>query len=83
MTDTTQKLIDKFYKEHGDCCAGCDHWRWQNAVIGECAKSLIISGEGNAKMLGMESCSANLGAGQALTKRDYVCGNFIDTHEWS
>lgn len=83
MTVFKQKLIDKFYKDNGPCCAGCDNWRWQNAVIGECTKSLIISGEEIAKMLSIESCSANLGAGQALTKRDYVCGNFIDTHEWS
>jgi len=34
-TDKTSEIIDRFYVDHGPCCAGCDWWRYANSVAGE------------------------------------------------
>jgi hypothetical protein len=73
-----QKAIDQFYTENGDCCAGCDWWRWINSVLGNCTKSSPVSGDERIGMLGMESCSLKPPAGHVLTRRDHVCGDFKD-----
>ena len=74
-----QNFIDKFYKDNGPCCAGCDWWRWYNSVLGECTKSAPVSAEERHAMLNMEFCSMQLGAGHILTRRDHLCGDFIDS----
>lgn len=77
-----QDFIDRYYKNHGPCCAGCDWWRWHNAMVGDCTKNAPVCGEERHAMLGIESCSLEMGAGHILTERDHLCGDFIDTHDW-
>ena len=78
----TQKFVDSFYRQNGPCCAGCDHWQWHNSAVGDCTKSAPVSASERHSMLGMQSCSTELKAGHILTKRDHVCGDFIDTYNW-
>lgn len=83
MTDM-QEHIDRFYKEHGDCCAGCDHWRWHNSVVGDCTKTAPVSARERYSMLGAGAASVTIvnRAGHILTKREHVCGEFEDTYDW-
>ena len=82
IINTIQHLLDDFYHEHGDCCAGCDWWRWHNSLIGDCIRSAPVGGEERAFMLGMISCSLEPEAGHIMTPRDHCCGEFIDTYDW-
>jgi len=77
---TKQKYVDHFYKKNGPCCAGCDWWRYHNSSIGECTKSAPVSASERLSMIGIESLSGDIGAGHILTKRDHLCGDFVDTH---
>lgn len=83
MESIQQEFIDKFYWSTGPCCAGCDHWRSLNSLLGECRKSPPAPGVERAGSLGIESCSALIPAGHVLTKRDHKCGAFEDTFDWS
>ena len=78
MACHTQQMIDKFYKSKGSCCAGCDYWRWHNSVVGDCMKSAPVGGSERHSMLDIQSLSVELKAGHILTKRDHLCGEFID-----
>lgn len=80
-----QNIIDRYYKKNGPCCAGCDWWRWFNTIVGECHRHAPVSAKERYSMLGIKYASpANrFEAGHILTKRDHVCGDFIDTHKWS
>lgn len=80
--ELTQRIIDLFYKENGDCCAGCDYWRFHNAVIGDCIKSAIVSPKDRISITEIESASFTLNSGNIITERDQVCGEFIDTFDW-
>lgn len=80
--DQAQENADRFYWERGPCCAGCDYWRGLNSVAGECQRSRLIPGGERAAMLGIHGCSLSVGAGHALTPRDYWCGNFRDAFDW-
>lgn len=77
-----QMMIDKFYFKNGDCCAGCDHWRHDGSIVGECTLSKILPASERASLLHFKGVSMNMGAGHALTRRDYVCGNFKDDFDW-
>lgn len=68
----TQAVIDAYYKEHGNCCAGCDWWRWHNSVVGECTRSAPVSGAERNSMLDMEALSITPAAGHVMTKRDHA-----------
>ena len=74
----TQAFVDKFYKDNGPCCAGCDNWRYHNSVVGECIKSAPVSGEERYSMIGLESSSAKVEAGHIMTNREHLCGDFED-----
>lgn len=76
--DRTQAIVDAFYKAHGPCCAGCDHWRWYNALVGECIRTVPTTGIERFAMLGIESSSLTPGAGHIMTPREHVCGEFKD-----
>ena len=52
--NSTQKHIDKFYAENGACCAGCDHWRWHNSVVGDCTKTPLVGTQDRVSLVGME-----------------------------
>lgn len=52
-----QRGIDAYYRKHGPCCAGCDHWGWFNSMVGECTRSAPVSGEERMAMMGMTSLS--------------------------
>lgn len=73
------RLVVEFYKKNGPCCAGCDHWRYFSANLGECEKSNIMSMEDRLSILGITHWTGPGEAGKALTERGYHCGNFIDS----
>lgn len=81
--EKTQRYVDAYYKQHGPCCAGCDWWRFNNSVVGECTKSPPVSADEAARFIGMNSCSIKGSAGHVMTKRDHICGDFIDTYDWN
>lgn len=83
MTDTTQAVIDKFYRKNGPCCAGCDHWRWHNSHLGDCTRRAPVSEEERHGMLGIHGYTGERQAGHVLTQRSHVCGDFYDSHDWS
>ena len=78
-----QELLDRFYFDHGPCCAGCDRWHHTNALVGECTASAPVSGLERADMLGFHGVSLRVGAGHILTLRDHHCGDFRDGFDWS
>lgn len=78
-----QEVIDTFFWKTGRCCAGCDWWHHFNSVAGECTRSAPVSGTDRFAMLGLTGISANVGAGQIMTRRDHVCGEFRDSFDWS
>lgn len=81
--DYLQEWLDKFYFEHGPCCAGCDWWRGLSSQAGECTKSAPVGAEQRYAMLGMHGCSMKLDAGHVLTPCSHVCGDFKDEFDWS
>lgn len=83
MSESIRIAIDKFYQEHGPCCAGCDWWRFYNSVVGECTKSAPISGEERYSMIGIERLSMESEPGHIITVRGHVCGDFKDDFDWS
>ena len=74
----TQDAVDSFYKLNGNCCAGCDWWRFFNSVLGECIKSAPVSGSDRMSMTGMYLTSVNVDSGHIITNRDHLCGDFKD-----
>jgi len=76
-----QKFIDDCYLKNGKCCAGCDHWAWHNSTVGDCTKSAPVSSEDRISMLNMEATSIKVNAGHIVTKRDHLCGYFVDTYD--
>ena len=78
-----QEFIDRFYIEHGPCCAGCDFWRHLNSRAGECTRSAPVSAKDRVAMLGMTSPSIHIGGGHVLTPHDHHCGDFKDEFDWS
>lgn len=77
-----QMRADSFYMANGSCCSGCDHWRGMGGTIGECTNSKIISSKDRLRFLGWRNCTLDIGAGHAITRRDYVCGQFKDSFNW-
>ena len=78
-----QEHLDRYYWQHGPCCAGCDHWRSRSSLVGECTRSAPVSGTERMAMLGISWSSLPMGAGHALTRRDHSCGEFRDEFDWS
>ena len=75
--------LDKFYFAKGKCCACCDYWRTNGiGITGECTNSKIISSKERLGFLGWRNCTLDIGAGHAITRRDYVCGQFKDSFNW-
>jgi len=72
-------LLTEFYRKNGPCCAGCDHWHWQNSRMGECHKAAPVSGADRIAGLGIHGMSLAVGAGHPITGRHHHCGDFIDT----
>jgi hypothetical protein len=83
MADDLQEWHDRFYTEHGPCCAGCDHWQSLNSTAGECRFSKLVSGTERLAMLGITYSSLKVGAGHVITPRDHVCAHFKDDFDWS
>jgi len=79
-----QEFLDRFYFEHGKCCAGCDWWRSMNSRAGDCTKSRPVSAKQRWGMLGIENISMlKAQAGHVVTPHDHVCGDFKDEFDWS
>lgn len=83
IEETIQNMHDRFYHEHGNCCAGCDHWRWHNSLVGDCTRTAPVSAKERFSMvLDAQSLSIEPEAGHIITGRDHVCGEFVDTYDW-
>jgi hypothetical protein len=78
-----QEAIDRFYVEHGPCCAGCDWWHHMNSAAGECRKSAPVSGEQRFGLIGIEGSSLLAEAGHPVTLRTHHCGDFKDDFDWT
>lgn len=83
MASRVQEFVDRFYAARGPCCAGCDHWRHLNSMVGECHRAAPVASGDRAGMLGIHGSSLDPGAGHILTRRDHRCGEFTDTFDWS
>lgn len=85
IDDFEQRKADSFYNEHGPCCSGCDHWSpLRGAEAGECLKSQLMERRIAIQNIGINSASdeLNKGVSHAITKKDYLCSNFVDTYDW-
>lgn len=85
ITSKTQEAADRFYMEHGPCCAGCDWWSHIGLLIGECRKSAPVSAEERHSVVRIEWTSYRLRereAGHILTNREHHCGDFKDAFDW-
>lgn len=86
LTTKTQEAVDRFYIQHGPCCAGCDWWAHISSLIGECRKSAPVSAEQRYSMVRMDRISWQLSgepeAGHILTNREHHCGDFKDEFDW-
>ena len=78
-----QFYSDRFYMEHGPCCAGCDWWDAGSSVAGQCSRTVPVSGAERVNMLGITGSSLTPPAGHILTKRDPRCGEFKDSFDWA
>ena len=83
MATERQGILDRYYFQHGPCCAGCDWWRHLNSLVGECTRSAPVSGQERAAALGIENISRGFAAGHVITYRDHLCGDFKDEFDWS
>ena len=82
----TQEACDRFYVEHGPCCAGCDWWHHINALVGECHRSAPVSADQRFSMVRMDWHTYRFQspeAGHILTNREHHCGDFKDEFDWS
>lgn len=82
-TERLQELLDRFYFENGQCCAGCDWWRYVNSVVGECTRTAPVAGIERFAMIGLQAASLSPGAGHIMTMREHHCGEFKDEFDWS
>ena len=80
MTTRQQAIVDAFYERHGPRCAGCDWWRWHNTLVGECIKTVPVSGSERYALLKITSSSLPLEVGHIMTPREHYCGEFRDTN---
>lgn len=79
-----QELADRWYCQHGPCCAGCDWWQQHNSIVGECRRSAPVPATERYGMLGIHGTSYPLmQAGHVLTPRDHHCGEFKDEFNWA
>lgn len=78
-----QERCDRYYWNHGRCCAGCDHWTSEAGDIGECASAPPVSGVDVLRSLGIDWCTYTPPPGQPFTKRGHVCGAFKDEFDWT
>ena len=86
MTEKRQAILDRFYAEHGPCCAGCDWWHHTNSLVGECHRSAPVSAEQRHSMVRMSWNTWKFvepAAGHILTNREHHCGDFKDEFDWS
>lgn len=78
-----QESVDRFYVKHGPCCAGCDHWRSINSLVGECHASPPVGDDERTAMLEFIGCSLARAAGHIMTSRDHCCAAFQDDFDWT
>lgn len=78
-----QEACDQEYWCHGQCCAGCDHWRSDAGWSGQCAAAGIMSGEDVMRSIGALWSSYTPSPGLPFTTGDFHCGKFRDDFDWS
>lgn len=78
-----QKLCDREYWAHGQCCAGCDHWQSGGGFLGRCSAAGIVSGENVMRSMGVSFCSYTPEPGFHFTRHNHACGLFRDEFDWS
>ena len=66
-----QFFVDSFYVKNGPCCAGCDHWRHVNSMVGECLRSAPVASGDRTGMLGISGSSPAPAAGHTTTRGDH------------
>lgn len=81
--EQVQLIADRFYTQHGPCCAGCDWWASFNSAVGECRRSAPVPGEQRTAMMRLKFISAPIEAGHVITPREHHCGDFKDDFDWS
>ena len=78
-----QEECDRLYWSIGPCCAGCDHWRSRNAMIGQCAAAGVVSGADVMRSMDIEWSSYRFPPGLPYTRGESHCGKFRDDFDWS
>ena len=78
-----QEACDTEYWRHGQCCAGCDHWRSDGGWSGQCAAAGIVSGEDVMRSIGALWSTYTPPPGLPYTRQDFHCGKFSDDFDWS
>jgi hypothetical protein len=81
--DARQEFLDRFYFQHGPCCAGCDWWSSISSRAGDCTKSAPVDAATRWAMVGITWCSAPLDPGHVVTPHDHKCGDFKDGFDWT
>lgn len=78
-----QEMCDRDYWALGQCCAGCDHWISDAALIGKCKAAGIIPGDDVMRSAGILFSSLPVSPGFPHTKGHQHCGLFSDEFDWS
>lgn len=83
FADWYQEQCDRLYWTTGKCCAGCDHWRSDMGMTGQCAAAGIMSGAEVIRSLGWQFCSYTPPPGLPFSDATFSCGKFSDAFDWS
>ena len=78
-----QETCDRLYWSRGQCCAGCDHWESEGALLGRCSAAGIMSGADVLRSMGVTFSSLMPEPGFPYTRAEHACGLFCDDFDWS
>lgn len=78
-----QEMCDRDYWTLGQCCAGCDHWISDSALIGQCKAAGIVPGDDVMRSAGILFSSRPFDPGFPHTKDHQHCGLFSDQFDWA
>lgn len=82
MAADTQECLDRLYWKQGPCCAGCDHWRHLNALVGECCKEGLPNLALGRRRMSLIRGLSNAIIRNAITARHDHCVSFVDGFPW-
>ena len=78
-----QETCDSLYWSRGQCCAGCDHWESDGALLGRCSAAGIMSGADVLRSMGVTFSSHMPDPGFPYTRADHACGMFREDFDWA